>query len=117
KPLTIVGDGEQKRDFIFVTDVADAFFKSAQSRVSGEIFNVGAGRPVSVNMLAKLIGGPLEHIPKRPGEPDMTFADISKIKKQLGWSPSIAFEDGVKKVMERIDDWRTAPVWTAGSIA
>ena len=117
KPLTIVGDGEQQRDFIFVTDVAEAFFKAAQSAVTGEIFNVGAGRPVSVNRLAELIGGPAQHIPKRPGEPDMTFADISKIKKQLGWEPNVPFEEGVKRVMARIEDWRTAPVWTSDSIA
>jgi UDP-glucose 4-epimerase len=117
KPLTIVGDGEQQRDFIYVADVAEAFLKAAESDVAGEIFNVGAGRPITVNRLAELIGGPVEHIPKRPGEPDMTFADITKIKKQLGWKPKISFEEGVKRVMERIEDWQTAPVWTAGSIA
>jgi len=117
KPLTIVGDGSQTRDFIYVSDVAEAFFKAATSGVSNEIFNVGAGRPVSVSRLAELIGGPVTHIPKRPGEPDVTHADISKIHSKLGWRPAVSFEDGVKKVMERIEDWRQAPVWTPDSIA
>lgn len=117
KPLTIVGDGNQIRDFVYVTDVAEAFFKAWKSEVKNEIFNVGAGNPVSVNELSKLIGGPVIHIPKRPGEPDVTHADITKIKSHLGWAPTIPLSEGVKKVMERIEDWREAPVWTPDSIA
>ncbi len=117
KPLTIVGDGTQTRDFIYVTDVANAFFMAAKSSVTNEVFNVGAGHPITVNRLAELIGGPVTHIPKRPGEPDITHADISKIQSKLGWKPTISFEEGVKKVMEHIEDWRQAPVWTPDSIA
>jgi UDP-glucose 4-epimerase len=117
KPLTIVGDGSQKRDFIYVTDVADAFVTAGKSSVTNEAFNVGAGNPITVNRLAELVGGETIHIPKRPGEPDITHADISKIKKMLGWKPSVSFEDGVSRVMKRIDDWRDAPVWTPDSIA
>ncbi len=117
QPLTIVGDGTQKRDFIYVTDVAEAFVKAAQSECRGEIFNVGAGNPVSVNRLADLIGGPRLNIPKRPGEPDITHADISRIKKVLGWAPRISFEDGTKMILARINDWKDAPVWTPNSIA
>jgi UDP-glucose 4-epimerase len=117
KPLTIVGDGKQTRDFTFVTDVVDAIVRAARSEVSGEYFNVGSGGTYSVNRLAELIGGPKTNIPKRPGEPDCTFADISKIKRLLGWTPSISFEEGVKRVIARIEDWRDAPVWTPESIA
>ncbi len=117
KPLTIVGDGTQTRDFTYVSDVVDALVRLGRSSLSGEVFNVGSGGTYSVNRLAELIGGPSVNIPKRPGEPDCTFADITKIRTQLGWTPSIAFEEGVRRVMARIDDWRDAPVWTPASIA
>ncbi len=56
-------------------------------------------------------------IPKRPGEPDCTFADISKIKSQLGWEPKISFENGVSEILKNIDYWRKAPVWTPETIS
>ena len=56
------------------------------------------------------------HIPKRPGEPDCTFADIAKIKKVLGWKPKVSLEDGVAKMLSHIDYWKAAPVWTPQSI-
>ncbi len=117
KPLTIVGDGTQTRDFTFVTDVVDALVRLARSSVSGEVFNVGSGGTYSVNRLADLLGGPRVNIPKRPGEPDCTFADIAKIRSAIGWSPSVPFEEGVRRILDRIEDWRDAPVWTPESIA
>jgi UDP-glucose 4-epimerase len=117
QPLTIVGDGTQTRDFTFVTDVVDAFVAAARSGVSGEVFNVGSASTFSVNRLAALLGGEVVHIPKRPGEPDCTFADIGKIQRVLGWKPAIAFERGVQIMLEHIEYWREAPVWNPGSIA
>jgi len=117
KPLTVVGDGTQTRDFTYVTDVADAFVKAAESDITGEVFNVGSGGTYSVNELVGYLGGTVEYIPKRPGEPDCTFADISKITHQLGWAPKMSFKNGVKKILERIDDWRDAPVWDRNTIA
>ena len=114
--LTIVGDGAQTRDFTYVTDVADALVQAASSDVTDEALNVGSGGTYSVNDLAEFIGGPRVHIPKRPGEPDRTYADISKIRKVLGWEPRISFEEGVRLTLEHIDDWATAPVWTPESI-
>src|SRR5579859_7545404 len=67
KPLTIVGDGTQTRDFTYVTDVAEAFVRAGESSLTAEIFNVGSGGTYSVNRLAELIGGPTVSIPKRPG--------------------------------------------------
>lgn len=78
---------------------------------------MGSGDTYSVNRLVELLGGPVVHLPKRPGEPDRTFADISKIKRLLGWSPAVAFEQGVKKMLEHIDDWKAAPIWTPEKIA
>lgn len=116
KPYTVVGDGAQTRDFTFVTDVAAALVRAAESDACGEIFNVGSGNTYSVNRLVELLGGPVTYIPKRPGEPDCTFADISKIRRVLGWEPKIPLEQGVKRMLECLDDWKAAPVWTPQSI-
>lgn len=117
KPFTVVGDGNQTRDFTFVTDVADACFTASnRNDIGGEIFNVGSGNTYSVNRLVELLGGEIIYIPKRPGEPDCTFADITKIKTRLGWTPKISFEEGVAEMLRNIDYWREAPVWEAESI-
>jgi len=116
KPLTIVGDGEQTRDFTYVTDIVDACYLASQSNEKGEIFNVGSDNTYSINYLVELLGGEKKYIPKRPGEPDVTFADISKIKRVLGWTPKVSFEDGVKIMLENIEQWREAPVWDEESI-
>ncbi len=116
EPFTIVGDGEQTRDFTFVTDVVDAILTAARSDKVGQVYNVGSGNTYSVNRLADLLGGPKVHIPKRPGEPDSTFADISLIKRELRWSPKVGLEEGVDEMLRHIDEWRDAPVWTPGKI-
>lgn len=116
KPFTVVGDGNQTRDFTYVTDIAEAFLIAAQSNIENEIFNVGSGGTYSINRLVKLLKGEVTYIPKRPGEPDCTFADITKIRKTLGWNPKVSFEDGVKEVLKNIDYWSRAPVWTEKSI-
>lgn len=116
KPFTVVGTGEQTRDFTFVTDVADAFYSAAISDVVQDTFNVGSGGTYSVNRLCELLGGEVIHIPKRPGEPDCTFADTSKIEKALGWKARVTFEEGVQEVLDHINYWREAPVWTPNSI-
>ncbi len=116
RPFTVVGDGTQSRDFTFVSDVADAFVTAAESEVAGEVFNVGTGRPVSVNRLVALLRGDVVHVPRRPGEPDRTDADIRKIGARLGWRPKVSIEEGVRILLDHIDDWRAAPVWTPESI-
>lgn len=117
KPFTVVGDGTQTRDFTYVTDVVDAFIKAAESDKRGEMYNVGSGGTYSVNRLVELLGGKVMHIPKRPGEPDCTFADTNKIRRELGWSPKVSFESGVKQMISNIDQWRDAPVWDEQTIA
>jgi len=116
KPFTVVGDGRQKRDFIFVTDVARAFYSAAISDEIGEIFNLGAGNPQSVNRLVELLKGEVIYLPKRPGEPDCTWANISKITNKLKWSPIISFEEGVSKILENISYWKEAPLWDPETI-
>ena len=116
KPFTIVGDGNQTRDFTYVSDVCNATLISAEHGRNGEVYNVGSGKTVSVNRIAELLGGEKVFIPKRPGEPDCTLADISKITKDTGWVPKVSIEEGVKLLLENIDYWRNAPVWDPESI-
>jgi UDP-glucose 4-epimerase len=117
KPFTVVGDGTQTRDFVFVTDLVRAFYLAAISPKSQEIYNLGAGNPQSVNRLVELLGGEVVYVPKRPGEPDSTWADISKIRRDLRWEPKISFPEGVAAMLSQINYWRNAPVWDPASIA
>jgi len=117
KPFTVVGDGGQSRDFLYASDVAEAFLLAAETERTGEIWNLGAGNPQAVNHLVELLDGPVVHIPKRPGEPDCTWADISKIQRDLGWTQKVSFEEGVRRVLAEIDYWRDAPLWDPDSIA
>jgi UDP-glucose 4-epimerase len=117
KPFTVVGDGSQRRDFLYVTDVAKAFLAAAETNLVGRFWNLGAGNPQSVNRLIELLGGNRIGIPRRPGEPECTWADISRIKSELDWKPEISFEEGVAKIVAAIDYWRNAPLWDPESIA
>jgi len=117
KPYTIVGDGNQTRDFTYVTDVVDACVTASESNQAiGEVFNVGSNDHYSINRLVELLGGEKTYIPKRPGEPDCTFADTSKIRKMVGWEPKVSIEEGVQNMLDNIDYWREAPVWDSKSI-
>lgn len=117
EPFTVVGDGTQSRDFTFVSDVVEAMVMAARSDLRQEALNVGSGQTYSVNRLVELLGGQVVHVPKRPGEPDRTHADISKIQRLLGWQPKVSFENGVRVMLENIEYWREAPLWTPEAIA
>jgi len=117
KPFTVVGDGTQRRDFLYVTDVAAAFLRAAETDRTGEVWNLGAGNPQAVNRLVELLGGTVVHVPKRPREPECTWADIGKITRDLGWRPRVSFEEGVRRILAEIDYWRDAPLWDPDSIA
>tara|TARA_Y100000389_G_C17366486_1_gene466606 strand:+ start:99 stop:995 length:897 start_codon:yes stop_codon:yes gene_type:complete len=99
--LTIVGDGEQRRDFTHVSDVVNANVMSAISNPDhdafGQIYNVGNGVNYSVNELADMISDNQEHIPPRIGESKVTLADNNKIKKTFGWEPKVNLEEWVIK--------------------
>lgn len=116
KPMTIVGDGNQTRDFTYVTDVCNALMLAASAINVGRIYNVGSGSSYSINTLVQLLGGSKVHIPKRPGEPDCTYADISRIERELSWSPKVTLNEGVTRMLNVIDEWRDAPVWDVREI-
>jgi len=116
KPLTIVGNGKQTRDFVHVTDLVNALIKSIKKTKKGEIYNIGSGKEISVNKIASLIGGKKIFIPKRPGEPTRSKANINKIKKTLSWTPLVSIESGVNMMLNNIENWKDAPVWTPNKI-
>jgi UDP-glucose 4-epimerase len=116
KPFTIVGDGTQTRDFVYVTDVVSALLKAAESSYKG-VLNVGTGNPQSILRMVELLGGGERvFIPDRPGEPRCTQANISLIRQVLQWEPQVSFETGVGLMLENIKHWIGAPVWTPESI-
>ena len=116
KPFTVVGDGTQTRDFTYVSDVVQAFIKASTVIGTNKVYNVGSGQHQTINRLVKLLGGSTVNLPKRPGEPDTTFADITKIKQELGWNASVPFDRGVNLMLENISNWKNAPIWTKESI-
>ncbi len=99
KPLTIVGNGKQTRDFIHVDDLANAFIKAIKSKSFNKVYNLGSGKKTSINTIAKIFGGKKKYIPRRPGEPKNSLANISKIKKEIKWKPKISIEQGLKKLL------------------
>ena len=113
KPLTIVGNGSQTRDFIHINDLVDVIYKaSIKKNLKGKIFNLGSGKETTVNEIAKIIGGKRINLPKRPGEPERSMADISKIKKELNWKPKVSIKMGILELLKNINNWSDAPVWT-----
>ena len=117
KPYTIVGDGTQTRDFTFVSDIVNAIVTAAESNLSGEVINIGSNNTYSINHLVDLLEGEITYIPKRPGEPDCTWADISKATQLLNWKPKVSLEEGVKIMLDNMSYWTDAPVWDKKSIA
>jgi UDP-N-acetylglucosamine/UDP-N-acetyl-alpha-D-glucosaminouronate 4-epimerase len=104
KPIRIEGDGEQRRDFTFVSNVVDATIKAADAPgATGRIFNVAASQPASVNDLAELIGDvlgkPVERTsaPPRPGDIRNSWADITAAREALGWEPTVGLEEGLRR--------------------
>ena len=116
KQLTIVGNGKQTRDFLFISDLVRAIYKSYKHGKSGEIYNVSSGKEISINKIAKLLNHPVVFIPKRPGEPDRLRGDIKKTKITFRWKPEISINRGVKIMLDNIKDWESAPVWTRSKI-
>jgi UDP-glucose 4-epimerase len=116
QPLTVVGDGTQKRDFVYVTDVAKAFVLAAKTAIHNEVFNIGGGDPISINQIVSILSSEHVSIPERPGEPKITWADISKAENLLDWIPQISIETGIRKMLENLEYWKDAPLWNPDSI-
>lgn len=116
-PYTIVGDGSQSRDFLFVTDAVEAILAALKSHNTG-IYNIGSGQHYTVKQLVELLGYPriVVNLPKRPGEPDMTLANIDNAQQKLDWSPTVDFPTGVKIMLENIDYYKDAKAWTGKDI-
>ena len=117
KPYTVVGDGNQSRDFTFVSDVVSSIIAAAEGDLSGEIINIGSNNTYSINRLVELLGGEITYIPKRPGEPDCTWADITKATKLLNWEPKVGLEEGVDILLNNMEYWADAPLWDEKTIA
>ena len=117
KPYTVVGDGNQSRDFTFVSDVVSSIIAAAESDLSGEVINIGSNNTYSINRLVELLGGEITYIPKRPGEPDCTWADITKATQLLDWEPKVSLEEGVDILLNNMEYWADAPLWDEKSIA
>ena len=101
KPLTIVGAGEQRRDFTHIDDIVDGVVKSSKQPFRGEIFELGRGVNFSINEIANMFGKdyPKEYIEQRPGEYDVTLCDYTLANKVLGWKPTKNVEDYIKGVI------------------
>jgi UDP-glucose 4-epimerase len=103
KPLTVVGDGKQTRDFTHVGDIVRANILAAQiKKGGGEMINIGAGDNHSVQEIADIIGGEQVYVPERPGEVRDTLADISRAKRILGWEPRVSLKEGISQLMNNV---------------
>ena len=102
KPLTIVGTGEQRRDFTHVDDIVEGLIKCSEQPLRGEIFELGSGKNYSINEVANMFGDdyPWEYIDQRLGEYDVTLADYTLAKKTLKWKPHSNLPDYIKKIVE-----------------
>jgi UDP-glucose 4-epimerase len=117
RQLTIVGNGKQKRDFLNVKDAVKAIISASKIKESNLIINIGSGKTFSVEYIANLICKKSRtYLPKRPGEPDITWANIALAKKKLKWVPKVNIEIGVKELLENINYWKKAPIWDKKNI-
>lgn len=96
QPLTITGNGEQRRDFTHVDDIVSGLVSLSEGQYTGEVYQLGTGTNYSINDLADMFGGEKKYIPARPGEAWETLADISKTVKDTGWLPEISLDTYIK---------------------
>ena len=103
EPLTIVGDGEQRRDFTHVDDVVNANIKAALANIDnkcfGQVYNVGTGLNHSINEIAAMISDNIIHIPPRPGEATISLANNTKLRETFDWEPTVKLEDWIRDAL------------------
>ena len=97
KPLTVIGDGEQRRDFTHVSDIVSGLVELGRSEWKSQIFNLGSGKNYSINELANMFEGEIQYIPSRPGEAEKTLADYSEMNELTGWSPKTDLKEYVRE--------------------
>jgi nucleoside-diphosphate-sugar epimerase len=104
EPLTIHGDGQQTRDFTWVGDVVRANILAGESDQvgKGEPINIGAGQEVSIERIAQLIGGPVQHVAPRGFDERFKRADVQRAGELLGWQPRVQIDEGMRRLMERV---------------
>lgn len=105
EPITIFGDGETTRDFIYVADVITALLAAAEKKEARDVYNIGTGVEISLHDVVKAleavlnISAEVSYAPERTGDIKRSVADIGKAKRDLGWQPTVSFEDGIKKTV------------------
>lgn len=115
-PLTVVGDGKQCRDFVYVSDVVDALLASRFASPSIDHADIGTGVAPTILEIAQAISDKIVHIPKRPGEPDKTLSDAVTAWSYLNWEAKIQWQEGVKLMLDHIEEWKSAQIWNPDSI-
>lgn len=111
-PFTIIGNGSHSRDFVYCTDVANAFYVTALEGKPGEVYNVGSGKPLELQELARLLKGKTTELKDRKDEPNVVWADISKIQFDCNWQPRVPIESGIEFSLDVLDQWNHAPLWS-----
>jgi len=124
EPIVIFGDGEQSRDFIYISDVVRAWVTALDKQATfGNVFNIGSGQRLTINQLADAVLGAfhqsrttwdVKYLPARPGEQRHVEADISCAISAMGWTPAVSFEDGLAETLRWATSSVASPVIGAG---
>jgi len=102
KPLTVTGNGEQRRDFTHVSDIVSGLLALSKGYHTGEVYQLGTGTNYSINEIARMFKGMIVRVPARPGEAKETLADISLMKKCFSWQPKVNLEDYVQNFIQNL---------------
>ena len=97
-----MGDGNQRRDFVHVADVVEAFKRASFSKNKNKIYNIGTGNSVTINSIANIFGGKKKFISKRVGDLKFSKAKISKIKKDLKWVPKKKLKKSIQELIKNL---------------
>ena len=116
QPFIMPGDGEQKRDFVYCEDVCRAFYLAALEGKNTECYNVGSGKPRTLNELMSLLKGHPNYLNNLQHTFYNTWADLSKIQYDTNWAPHFSLEKGIEFSLLEIDSWENAPLWTEDRI-
>lgn len=109
-PLTVTGDGSQRRDFTHVSDIVQGLYALSKCECNGEVYNLGTGKNHSINELAALfMPSEIKYLPSRPGEAKVTLADISSTTAKSGWIPLIKLEEYVRRFLDEHDGREIPP--------